>query len=472
MVGGQLSGTVQQQGERSGSAAKIEGTAEAASGPVAATATMANAYRWDHWQRVDSQANEQAHGIGSGLGYGNREFASQVGTQRSEQSVGAALQDARMANALGSISQKEIGEFRQHGVVTDRMAPSIGKALGLDAEQSKQLLTGMKVNPHDLSVNQDTGDLMLTHGEIQSADGSKTVGGGMVTEQRTLSSRQILDKAGELEKRGHVEAAEGMRRLVSGSVTSSDGRHHGTAERGRGLLANESATFIEKKSYDGKVAETSVKHGTDVSWFDTSSDRQGRTVRKGDDVDRGDHVSLGNTVKLDDGTHIPSQSAAQMALEGKPLLVSQISRQGLSGNERDAQRLAVAGAVADGMGSLIKRSGSSQDYSRADGSLGGNIPGTKIGGSVSAGYNTTDTYDSSLMAQHYNEVLKSAYNDATSKGLNKHDMDALASERLQGAVREEVKYFEKQGKWSYGATGGIARAGNAIAGDDTDNRLD
>ena len=161
-----------------------------------------------------------------------------------------------------------------------------------------------------------------------------------------------------------------------------------------------------------------------------------------------------------------------MALEGKPLLVSQISRPGQSDNERDAQRLTVAAAVADGMGSLIKRSGSSQDYSRADGSLGGNIPGTKIGGSVSAGYNTTDTYDSSLMAQHYNEVLKSAYDAAASNGLNKHDMDALAAERLQGAVREEAAYFEKHGKWSYGATGGITRAGSAIAGDDTDNRLD
>jgi hypothetical protein len=329
----------------------------------------------------------------------------------------------------------------------------------------------MKVNPHDLSVNQDTGDLMLTHGEIQSADGSKTVGGGMVTEQRTLSSRQLLDKAGELEKRGHVEAAEGMRRLVSGSVTSSDGRHHGTAERGRGLLANESATFIEKKSYDGKVAETSVKHGTDVSWFDTSSDRQGRTVRKGDDVDRGDHVSLGNTVRLDDGTHIPSQSAAQMALEGQPLLVSQISRQGLSGNERDAQRLAVAGAVADGMGSLIKRSGTSTDYSSVEGSVG-SPKFMGFGGSAAAGYRTTDDYNSSLMAQHYDEVLASAHKDAVAKGLNKHDEDELAAQRLQGAVREEVAYFEKHDKWSYGATGGITRAGNAMAGDDTDKRLD
>jgi hypothetical protein len=122
------------------------------------------------------------------------------------------------------------------------------------------------------------------------------------------------------------------------------------------------------------------------------------------------------------------------------------------------------------MGSLIKRSGSSQDYSGVDGSVGAKAFG--FGGAASTGYRTTDQYDSSLMAQHYNDVLKSTYNDTASKGLNKHDMDALAAEKLQGAVQEEVAYFEKHGKWSYGATGGITRAGNAIAGDDTDTMLD
>ena len=77
-----------------------------------------------------------------------------------------------------------------------------------------------------------------------------------------------------------------------------------------------------------------------------------------------------------------------------------------------------------------------------------------------------------LMAHHYNEVLKSAYSDAASKELNKHDTDALAAERLQSAVREEVKNFEKHGKWSYGATGGVTRIGKAIAGDDTNDKRD
>lgn len=76
------------------------------------------------------------------------------------------------------------------------------------------------------------------------------------------------------------------------------------------------------------------------------------------------------------------------------------------------------------------------------------------------------------MAQHYNDVLASAHKDAFAKGLNKRDEDALAAERLQAAVREEVAYFEKHDKWSYGATGGIARVGNAIAGDDTNKRQD
>jgi hypothetical protein len=160
-----------------------------------------------------------------------------------------------------------------------------------------------------------------------------------------------------------------------------------------------------------------------------------------------------------------------MALEGQPLLVSQISRQGLSDNERDAQRLTVAAAVADGMGSLIKRSGTSTDYSSVEGSVG-TPKFIGFGGSAAAGYRTTDDYNSSLMAQHYNEVLGSAHKDAVSKGLNKHDEDALAAERLQGAVREEVAYFERHGKWSYGATGGITRAGGVLAGDDKDTMLD
>ena len=46
-----------------------------------------------------------------------------------------------------------------------------------------------------------------------------------------------------------------MRGLVGRGVTSSDGRHHGTAPKGRGLTSNESATFMEKQSFDGKTAD-------------------------------------------------------------------------------------------------------------------------------------------------------------------------------------------------------------------------
>ena len=190
------------------------------------------------------------------------------------------------------------------------------------------------------------------------------------------------------------------------------------------------------------------RHGSDVSWYDTSSDRQGRTVRHGDDVkvgndvrrgdtekigndvtkgdhtrigntvDEGDHTTLGNTVTLNDGTHIPAQSAAQMALDGKPLLVSQTTNPKLSQTERDTQNLAVAAAVSDGMGSLISRTGISEDHSGVDGSIGAHIPGTTIGGRASAGARSTDQYSSRLMAQHYNEVLKSADQEAAvRKGL-------------------------------------------------------
>jgi hypothetical protein len=229
-------------------------------------------------------------------------------------------------------------------------------------------------------------------------------------------------------------------------------------------MSDESATFLEKQSFDGKTAKVGVEHGSETSWYDTTSDKQGRTVdhgdhvREGNTVDKGDHTTLGNTVTLNDGTTIPSQGAAQMALAGKPLLVSQITKPSLSNDERDAQRLAVAGAVAEGMGSLIKRAGSSQDYSGVEGSAGAHIPGTTIGGSTSAGYRTYDQYDANLMGHHYNDVLKSAEHDAASKGLSRGDTNVLMSERLQVAVQEEKKYFEEHGKWSYGATGAVGRA--------------
>jgi plasmid maintenance system antidote protein VapI len=416
-----------------------------------------------------ANVTQRAEDVGRAEGKGGPGHSEYMGRQGGQQSFGAALQDTKMAQALG-ISQRELGEFRQNGVITDGMAPAIGKALGLDAAQSKNLLSGMKVNHNALSVNQDDGRLMLTGAEIQSADGSRSVGGGMVTESSMMTGRQIMDKAGELEKRGHSEAAEGLRKLVNGRVASSDGRHHGMAERGRGLLENETATFSEKQSYDGRTAETYVKHGSDVSWFDTSSDRQGRTVRKGDEIAVGDHASYGDSTTLTGGTFI--RGAAQMAMDGNRLLVSEISKPGLSVAERNTERLNVAGAVAADMGSLVRRTGASEDYSSAGGSIGAGIPGTKIGGAVSAGYNSRDTYDVNLGAHHYNDVLKSAEKDAAARGLNKTDSDQYTADRLQAAVQNEVRYFEEHGKWSYGATGAGARAVDAVKDIVKKNELD
>jgi hypothetical protein len=503
MIGGQLSGSVQQQGAAAGEMAKIEGTSEAVRGPVAASATWANAYKYGVNQMATSQTADQmtatqstlgsidhmgggdmhravdrmsganvtqrAEDVGRAEGKGGPGHSEYMGSQGGQQSFGSALQDTKMAQALG-ISQRELGEFRQHGVITDKMAPAIGNSLGLGADQSKKLLSGMKVNHNSLSVNQDDGRLMLTGAEIQSADGSRSVGGGMVTESSMMTGRQIMDKAGELEKRGHSEAAEGLRKLVNGNVASSDGRHHGMAERGRGLLANETATFSEKQSYDGRTAETYVKHGSDVSWFDTSSDRQGRTVRKGDEADIGDHSRLGNTVTLDDGTHIPAQSAFQMAMDKNPLLVSQLFKPGLSDAERTSERINVAGSVAEGMSSFISRAGTSEDYSGVEGALGGSLG--VIGGSVRAGYNTTDRYNVNLGTQHYDKILSSAEQEAASKGLNEADTKSFATDRLQEAVLNEVKYFEKHGKWSYGTTGIAGRAVDAVKDSVKKNNLD
>lgn len=510
MVGGQLSGNVQHQGASAGEMAKIEGTAEAVRGPVAAEAVMANAYKYgtggmaaaaaaDQMTQTGSSlgsigslgggnvhtavdrmaganVTQKAEDVGRAEGKGGPVHSEPMGRQQGQQAYGAAQQDARMAQALG-VSQQELGAFRQNGVVTDKMAPAIGKSLGLNESQSRGL-AGARVNPNDLSVNQNTGGLMLSHAEKQSADGKTTWDHGMVTQERTMGGSQILDKAQELEKSGHVEAAEGMRKLVGAGVTSSDGKLHGSAEHGRGLLANESATFMEKRSFDGKTAEVGARHGSDVSWYDTSSDRQGRTVDKGDHTrvgnteDRGDHTTLGNTVTLNDGTTIPSQSAAQMALSGKPLLVSQVTKPNLSNDQRDAQRLAVAAAVSDGMASLITRRGTSEDSSGAEASAsaGIGIPGTKIGvgGSTSVGYRTSDQFNSSLMAQRYDSVMKSAQEEASAKGMSRADTNVLMSQRLQGAVQEEKAYFEEHGKWSYGASGAAARVGSALKGNKGD----
>jgi uncharacterized protein YdbL (DUF1318 family) len=278
-----------------------------------------------------------------------------------------------------------------------------------------------------------------------------------------MSGRQILDKAGDLQRLGHTEAAEGLRKMVSSDVVSSDSKITGGAEQGRGLLANETAKFMEQTSYDGKFATMSMEHGSRVSWYDTSSDRQGRTVRKGDDIDRGTHVKEGSTYTANDGSFY--QGAAQMALDGNPLIVSQISKPGLSEQERDTERLQVAGAVATDMASLIRRSGRSEDYSRAEGSVGAKIPGTSIGGSVAAGYQTADAYDANLGAHHYNEVLKAAHQEAaTHKDWSKADIDKFTSQKLQSAVQEEKKYFEENGKWSYGATGAALRVAKKLTG--------
>ena len=525
MMGGQLSGSVQSQGSQAGEMAKIEGSAGAVKGPVVAESTMANAAKYDTSERAQAAATEEMTHTGTSLGevsslgggnmsaaadrmsssnvarragdvnrtegMGGWEHAGMKGRQEGEQSWGGAMQDQKMAEALG-VNQQELGEFRQHGVVTEGMAPAIGKTLGMDSEQSRQLLTGMQVNPHDLTVNQDSGGLMLTHGRLQTADGATSLGEGMVTHSRTMTGSQLMDKADQLDKQGHHEAAAGMRGLVGRNVKSSDGKHHGMAAHGRGLLDNESAAYMEKQSYDGKTATVGVQHGSDVSWYDTTSDRQGRTVRHGNDIkigndlrkgdtvregndltkgdhtrigdtsDEGDHTTLGNTVTLNDGTHIDGQSAAQMALNGKPQLVSQTTNPKLSQNERDTQNLAVAAAVSDGMGSLISRTGISEDHSSVDGSIGAHIPGTKIGGQVAAGARSSDQYSSRLMAQHYNEVLKSADQEAAGKGLNRGDTNVMKAQRLQSAVQEEKKYFEEHGKWSYGASAAAGRVANAL----------
>jgi hypothetical protein len=513
-MAGNLGGQVQSAGASAGRMGTQEGTASAVREYAGSRATVENAHAWNLEERAGSLAMQESSGIarasetqaimgGSSIAAGRRTGAagavgdSQRALQTEESSaalggnaqltqagaqVGAAHEvgniqsTARNAKAFfgddSFESMVSMQKLEQHGLLDERSAAAANKALGR-ADGKGPFHAGMKVNHHDWGATDD-GNLMMLGASYQDGTGSFRVHDGMITESGTMTGRQLLDRASELEKRGHVEAAAGMRKLVGRDVVSSDGRHHGTAGRGRGLLANESATFMEKKSFDGKSAEIGVRHGSDVSWYDTSSDKQGRTVdhgdhmRVGDTIDRGDHTTLGNTVTLNEGTSLPAQSAAQMALERKPLLVSQITKPGISNDERDAQRLAVAASVADGMGSLIKRSGSSQDYSGLDGSVGGKVFG--FGGAASTGYRTTDQYDSSLMAQHYNEVLKTAHHDAVLKGLNKQGTDVLAAERLQGAVKEEVAYFEKHGKWSYGATGGVTRLGKAIIGDDKDKR--
>jgi hypothetical protein len=419
---------------------------------------------------------------------GSSNLISQESTVTGSSRVGDIQATRRNAGALGLGNDfaglASLRRLKENGLTDERSAAAVNKALGFSDDRGP-----VRPGMHMSWSAGDDGQLMVNRVDWQHGNEAGSISGGAMTKTGTWGSggegiyRAVqtairaddnshgnfsMGMAGmigektavraerELRQSGKVEEANTMRDFIKNA------RAHHDFKPGRGITSDEALHYRMVQSMDGKTAEIGVRHGTETSWFDTSSDRQGTTIRRGDDIDRGDHVSLGNTLKLDEGTHIPSQSAAQMALGGNELLVSQISKSGLSDSERDAQRLAVAAAVADGMGSLIKRSGSSQDYSGADGSVGAKAFG--IGGSASLGYRTTDQIDSSLMAQHYNEVLKSAYSEASSNGLSKQETDSMMADRLQNAVKEEVKNFEEHGKWSYGATGSITRIGKALAG--------
>jgi hypothetical protein len=161
MIGGQLSGSVQQQGADAGRIATPEGTAEAINGPVAASATMANAHKYGFGQMATAQSvdrmtatgstlgsvdhlgggdvhhavdrmagagvTQRAEDVGRAEGKGGPGHSEYMGRQQGQQSFGAALQDTRMAQALGISSGAWVQAKRRH---LDRMACN-GKCLGL-----------------------------------------------------------------------------------------------------------------------------------------------------------------------------------------------------------------------------------------------------------------------------------------------------------------------------------------------------
>jgi hypothetical protein len=410
---------------------------------------------------------DQSRRVANAEGMGGPTHSATVGDQQGQQAWGAALQDSRMARAFG-ISQQELGEFQHNGVVTDKMAPALGKTLGLDADRSRSLLSGMRVNHHGLSVNPDNGALMLTHGELQSADGSRSVGNGMVTESKTLNGVQLLDKADELDKSGQTTAATGLRGMVGRGVHSSDGGHHGAAPKGQGLGSNESAVYSERTSFDGKMATVGVEHGADTRWFDTSSHREGTTLQQGDnvrigsDINRGDHESKGSTYNESQGDKYDSQTAWQQALKADPLLFERITEPGITPQERTNRMHAVAAAISDGMRSAgISRSGQSRDSSRAEVSGGVGIPGTRIGGSTGAAYESSDAYDVNLGTQKHLEALESAWSKVGPNMDRSQATTAIAQAGQQSAQQEDA-YFKEHGSSSYGATAIPGRGVDAI----------
>ena len=431
-------------------------------------------------RNVGSNVTERMQTIGRSEGQGGPVHSEFTGRQQGEQSYGSALQDKRMAEAMG-VSQQELGEFRQHGVITDGIAPAIGKNFNLDAQQSRERLSGKKINPHDLSVNQDTGQLMTTRAEMQGPDGSEVWGQGMVTNSGTKNGQQLLDKADELDKHGTSEsheAAANMRSLVGRGVTSSDGKHHGTAAKGRGLSSNETAEYMEKQSYDGKTAEISVRRGNDVKQFNTSSDTQGRTKEYGDrtkignktDIgnelvkgdrtqignrrDEGDHTTEGSTYTESQGDKYDPQTAWQQALKADPMLFKRITEPGITPQEREVRMQAVASAMSEGMKLAgVARSGSSSDFSRAEGSGGAHIPGTNIGGSAAAGYQSFDTYDVNLGTKKHMEALEWAWKTVSSNpGITRVQATATIAGAGQKSAQEENDYFKEHGTSSYGAS--------------------
>ena len=493
-LSGAMTGNVQNAAKQAGGRVTPEGQARGIGEMETAPSVMANAHKFDFQQRADAHTMTRMAGTGAGvgardhLGGGNVEagadriaasnvasqvqgvnraeglggagYAAQSGQQQGQAERGHMFQDARLAQAIGGLSHVERGEFERNGLITDKIAPAAGKALGLTPAQSKDLI-GARA---DFSVNQQTGQLMMTGARKQTADGSIEYANGVKTVSRTMTAPQILDKADQLEKMGHVATAQGMRNMVSPDAVSSSGTH-GTAKAGRGILAHESAKLQEVRSFDDKLATVGVQHGSRSEWFDTASDRQGATVKKGNEVHIGNNTTVGNNEQhgdsytLKDGSFY--QGAGQMAMDGESALVSQISKPGLTAAQRDTERLQVAGSVANDMQTLIKRGGQSQDVSSVDGSKGLKILGT--GASLSKGYKTADSYDVNLGAQRYNEVMKQAEKEALAKpGATRENTDKYVAQRLQGAVKEDIAYFEKHGAWHYGAAGVEARAIDAM----------
>lgn len=445
---------------------------------------------------------------------GNKELAtrgSQVGAAKEAGNLQATSRNAKAFFGNDSLqSMISLQKLEEQGLLDERSATAANKALGFKEGDSRSPFhAGMKVDRRDWGAGDD-GKLMILGASSQDGTGHVRIGsGGITKEQYITSALQGLRLANQEFKAGHGFTAHGIagmynekyinRELAKLDAAGSAGDKKSAAEaaelggyartfghdfqRGQeGIRDDESIHFTQATSFDGKTATMTAQHGSKSVFFNEAERRRLESDRR--EVTKTDTVTERAGVTKWSGTNIQHQDvneailshglqinhAAQMAQNADASLVSQVTSIN-EGQARETARLVTVSAVANDLSSLIKRTGTSEDRSHASASVGG---GKIFRGETGVAYQSMDSKQTSLAAQHYNEVWEKAEKDVSAAP--KNVKDAYIAQKLQEAVNEDVSYFKEHGKWSFGATGTASKAVEGVVqffkGGDADKKSD